>query len=77
MRETALTSETSVDNYFRRQFIPEDNSELYTRRRENLKSHVSSSGSYMSISQQFSVTKQVIGEIFDAAFTSLMFQYQI
>jgi hypothetical protein len=33
------TSETSVDNYFTRQYIPEDNSEHHTRRRENLKSH--------------------------------------
>jgi hypothetical protein len=28
-----------VDNHFRRQYIPEDNSEHHTRRRENLKSH--------------------------------------
>jgi hypothetical protein len=33
------TSETSVDNYFTRQYIPEDNSEHHTRRRENFKSH--------------------------------------
>jgi hypothetical protein len=33
------TSETSVDNHFTRQYIPEDNSEHHTRRRENLKSH--------------------------------------
>jgi hypothetical protein len=33
-----MTFETSVDNYFTRQYIPEDNSELHTRRRENLKS---------------------------------------
>jgi hypothetical protein len=26
-------------NYFTRQYIPEDNSELHTRHRENLKSH--------------------------------------
>jgi hypothetical protein len=39
MMESARTSETSVDNYFTRQYIPEDNSELHTRRRENLKSH--------------------------------------
>jgi hypothetical protein len=26
--EAARTSETSVDNYFTRQYIPEDNSEL-------------------------------------------------
>jgi hypothetical protein len=38
MMEAARISETSVDNYFTRQYIPEDNSELHTRRRENLKS---------------------------------------
>jgi hypothetical protein len=38
--EAARTSETSVDNYFTRQYIPEDNFELHTRRRENLKSHL-------------------------------------
>jgi hypothetical protein len=38
--EAARTSETSVDNYFTRQYIPEDNSEHHTRRRENLKSHI-------------------------------------
>jgi hypothetical protein len=39
MLEAARTSETSVDIQLRtRQYIPED-SELYTRRRENLKSH--------------------------------------
>jgi hypothetical protein len=37
--EAARTSETSVDNYFTRKYIPEDKSELHTRRRENLKSH--------------------------------------
>jgi hypothetical protein len=40
MMETARTSETSVDNYFTRQYIPEDKSEHHTRRRENLKSHM-------------------------------------
>jgi hypothetical protein len=40
MMQAARTSETSVDNYFTRQYIPEDNSELHTRRRENLKSHI-------------------------------------
>jgi hypothetical protein len=35
----ARTYETSVDNYFTRQYIPEDNYELHTRRCENLKSH--------------------------------------
>jgi hypothetical protein len=39
MMEAVSTSETSVDNYFTQQYIPEDNSELHTRRRENLKSH--------------------------------------
>jgi hypothetical protein len=38
--EAARTSETSVDNYFTRQYIPEDKSELHTRRRKNLKSHI-------------------------------------
>jgi hypothetical protein len=38
MMETARTSETTVNIEFRtRQYIPED-SELHTRRRENLKS---------------------------------------
>jgi hypothetical protein len=37
--EVARTAETSVDIYLTtRQYIPED-SELHTRRRENLKSH--------------------------------------
>jgi hypothetical protein len=39
MMEAVRTSETSVDNHFTRQYIPEDNSELHTRPRENLKSH--------------------------------------
>jgi hypothetical protein len=39
MMKAARTSETSVDNYFTRQYIPEDKSELHNRRRENLKSH--------------------------------------
>jgi hypothetical protein len=40
MMEAARTSETSVDIRLRtRQYIPED-SELYNRRRENLKSHI-------------------------------------
>jgi hypothetical protein len=39
MMEAARTSETSVDIQFRTwQYIPED-SELHTRRRENVKSH--------------------------------------
>jgi hypothetical protein len=39
MMEAVRTSETSVDNYFTWQYIPEDNSEHHTCRRENLKSH--------------------------------------
>jgi hypothetical protein len=39
MMEAARTSETSVDNYFTRQYITEDKPELHTRNRENLKSH--------------------------------------
>jgi hypothetical protein len=39
--EAVRTSKTSVDNNFTRQYIPEDNSEHHTRRRENLKSHIS------------------------------------
>jgi hypothetical protein len=40
MMEAVCTSETSVDTHFTRQYeyIPEDNSEHHTRRRENLKS---------------------------------------
>jgi hypothetical protein len=38
--EAVRTSETSVDNHFTRQYNPEDSSEHHTRRRENLKSHV-------------------------------------
>jgi hypothetical protein len=38
MMEAVRTSETSVDSHFTRQYIPEDNSEHHTRRRENLKS---------------------------------------
>jgi hypothetical protein len=40
MMEAVRTSETSVDNHFTGQYIPEDSSEHHTRRRENLKSHI-------------------------------------
>jgi hypothetical protein len=46
MMEAVPTSETSADNYFTRQYIPEDNSEHHTRRRENLKSHTIKSNSH-------------------------------
>jgi hypothetical protein len=49
MMEAARTSKTSVDNYFTRQYIPEDNSELHTRRRENLKSHMFTHSSHSYI----------------------------
>jgi hypothetical protein len=39
MMEAVRSSETSFENIFTRQYIPEDNSEHHTRRRENLKSH--------------------------------------
>jgi hypothetical protein len=38
--EAVRTSETSVDNHFTWQYIPEDNSEHHTRRRDNLKSQI-------------------------------------
>jgi hypothetical protein len=40
MMEAVRTSETSVDNDFTRQYIPEDNSEHHYRRRENMKSQM-------------------------------------
>jgi hypothetical protein len=47
--EAARTSETSVDNYFTRKYIPEDNSELHTRCRENFKCHIIYIAFYPSI----------------------------
>jgi hypothetical protein len=47
--EAARTSETSVDNYFTLQYIPEDNSEPHTRRRENVKSYI------LSVTQENSI----------------------
>jgi hypothetical protein len=38
MMEAVRTSETVVDTHFTWHYIPEDNSEHHTRRRENLKS---------------------------------------
>jgi hypothetical protein len=49
MMEAVRTSETSVDNHFTRQYIPEDNSEHHTRRRENLKSHVLKFNCFLSM----------------------------
>jgi hypothetical protein len=57
--EAARTSETSVDYYFTWQYIPEDNSELHTRRRENLKSHkltlVNTAQNYIVTSQRITI----------------------
>jgi hypothetical protein len=39
MMEAVRISQTPDANHFTRQYIPEDNSEHHTRRRENLKSH--------------------------------------
>jgi hypothetical protein len=41
--QSCLLGYTAVKNgnHFTRQYIPEDNSEHHTRRRENLKSHIS------------------------------------
>jgi hypothetical protein len=36
---TAYLTNRNINNNFARQYIPEDNSEHHTRRRENLKSH--------------------------------------
>jgi hypothetical protein len=41
MMEAARTSETSVDNYFTRQYIPEDNSELQKDQNRQLHSYES------------------------------------
>jgi hypothetical protein len=56
MMEAARTSETSGYNYFTRQYIPEDNSELHTRRREDLKSH-------FELLVQLSLSKTFLSEI--------------
>jgi hypothetical protein len=55
MMEAARTSETSVDNYFTRRYIPEDKSELNTRRRENLKSHIADKQLYRTLVRCLSV----------------------
>jgi hypothetical protein len=64
--EAARTSETSVDNYFTRQYIPKDKSELHTRRRENLKSHMDiyvcrGRGSSVSIVSGYGLNDLAIG----------------
>jgi hypothetical protein len=53
MMEAVRTSETSVDNHFTWQYIPEDNSEHHTSRRENLKSYIHSSVMQFEIMTSF------------------------
>jgi hypothetical protein len=52
MMEAVRTSETSVDKYFTRQYIPEDNSELHTRLSDNLKSHRVASVNFVALNIQ-------------------------
>jgi hypothetical protein len=40
VRTASIIRDETVDNHFTRQYIPEDNSEHHTHRRENLKSHI-------------------------------------
>jgi len=67
MMEAARTSETSVDNYFTRQYIPEDKSELHTRRRENLNTHKKVSGDSAA---KFARGNELRGNISTASSTS-------
>jgi hypothetical protein len=62
MMEAVRSSQTSVDNNFTRQYIPEDNSEHHTRRRENLKSHTFHSNISLSSSGYGVITQKVTGE---------------
>jgi hypothetical protein len=55
MMEAARTSETSVDNYFTRHYIPEDNSELHFQ--EILKDH--SGHIQPDINQDITLTKAI------------------
>jgi hypothetical protein len=65
MIKAVRTSETSVDNHFTRQYIPEDNSEHHTRRRENLKSQINNLVSFAAyISEQFTLTRKINSLIF-------------
>jgi hypothetical protein len=62
MMEAARTSETSVDNYFTRQYIPEDNPELHSRRRENFKSGMMEAARTSETSVDNYFTRQYIPE---------------
>jgi hypothetical protein len=60
--EAVSTSETSVDNHFTRQYNPEDSSEHYTRRRENLKSHLfGRSGAHISARRSVTLIEAFCG----------------
>jgi hypothetical protein len=72
MLEVARTSETLVDNYFTRQYIPEDNSELHTRRRENFKSHMVHDG--LTIISDVKVVSHIQQEVLKRT-TSLLSLY--
>jgi hypothetical protein len=77
MMEAVRTSETSVDNHFTWQYIPEDNSEHHTRRRENLKSHIIVSccyGTIWDLLKKGTVCEIVFTATFSAA--SLVFYFQ-
>jgi hypothetical protein len=59
MMEAAYTSETSVYIQLRtRQYIPED-SELHTRRRENLKSHIINQGYFCDGTHRIAVPEVI------------------
>jgi hypothetical protein len=59
MTEAARISETSIDKYFTRQYIPEDNSELHTRRCENFKSHIWLYLFYMGVNMSYRSNKRI------------------
>jgi hypothetical protein len=56
-----------MDNYFIRKYIPEDNSELHTHRRENLKSHVSRTFRLVQFSTNFYMTRPLYLPGFDSS----------
>jgi hypothetical protein len=56
--EAVRTSETSVDNHFTRQYIPEDNSEHHTRRRRELEISQMKPLAYVFISESVKIRPQ-------------------
>jgi hypothetical protein len=63
MMKAVRTSETSVDNHFTRQYIPEDNSEHHTRRRENLTTYTLLLTNYYYYYYYFVCAVSVIGRL--------------